>query len=122
MSSSRRSTIIVEHLRKQQMWEAISKGKGLDGRNLDEIRPIEAEVNVIRKANGSSKVNLGNSEVVAGVKVETGRPFEGLENKGALILSAEILLPHLRILNLVLLMRKQLSWHGWLTEESENQK
>jgi len=91
MSSSRRSTIIVEHLRKQQMWEAISKGKGLDGRNLDEIRPIEAEVNVIRKANGSSKVNLGNSEVVAGVKVETGRPFEGLENKGALILSAEIL-------------------------------
>jgi exosome complex component RRP42 len=91
MSSSRRSTIIVEHLRKQQMWEAISKGKRLDGRNLDEIRPIEAEVNVIRKANGSSKVNLGNSEVIAGVKVETGRPFEGLENKGALILSAEIL-------------------------------
>jgi len=91
MSSSRRSTIIVEHLRKQQMWEAISKGKRLDGRNLDEIRPIEAEVNVVRKANGSSKVNLGNSEVVAGVKVETGRPFEGLENKGALILSAEIL-------------------------------
>jgi exosome complex component RRP42 len=91
MSSSRRSTIIVEHLRRQQMWEAISKGKRLDGRNLDEIRPIEAEVNVIRKANGSSKVNLGNSEVVAGVKVETGRPFEGLENKGALILSAEIL-------------------------------
>jgi exosome complex component RRP42 len=91
MSSSRRSTIIVEHLRKQQMWGAISKGKRLDGRNLDEIRPIEAEVNVIRKANGSSKVNLGNSEVVAGVKVETGRPFEGLENKGALILSAEIL-------------------------------
>ena len=91
MSSSRRSTIIVEHLRKQQMWEAISKGKRLDGRNLDEIRPIEAEVNVIRKANGSSKVNLGDSEVVAGVKVETGRPFEGLENKGALILSAEIL-------------------------------
>jgi len=91
MSSSRRSTIIVEHLRKQQMWEAISKGKRLDGRNLDEIRPIEAQVNVIRKANGSSKVNLGNSEVVAGVKVETGRPFEGLENKGALILSAEIL-------------------------------
>lgn len=91
MSSSRRSTIIVEHLRKQQMWETISKGKRLDGRNLDEIRPIEAEVNVIRKANGSSKVNLGNSEVVAGVKVETGRPFEGLENKGALILSAEIL-------------------------------
>jgi exosome complex component RRP42 len=91
MSSSKRSTIIVEHLRKQQMWDSVSKGKRLDGRNLDEIRPIEIEVGLIRKANGSARVKLGNSEVVAGVKVETGEPFEGLENKGALILSAEVL-------------------------------
>lgn len=91
MSSSKRSTIIVEHLRKQQMWDAISKGKRLDGRNLDEMRPIEIELDIIKKANGSAKVKIGNSEVVAGVKVETGEPFEGLENKGALIVSAEVL-------------------------------
>jgi exosome complex component RRP42 len=91
MSSSKRSTIIVEHLRKQQMWDSISKGKRLDGRNLDEIRPMEIEFDIIKKANGSAKVKLGNTEVVAGVKVETGEPFEGLENKGALILSAEVL-------------------------------
>ena len=91
MSSSKRSTIIVEHLRKQQMWDAISKGRRLDGRNLNEIRSIEIELDIIKKANGSAKVKLGNSEVVAGVKVETGEPFEGLENKGALILSAEVL-------------------------------
>jgi exosome complex component RRP42 len=89
MSSSKRSTIIVEHLRKQQMWDAISKGKRLDGRNLNDIRPLEIEIDIINKANGSARVKLGNSEVVAGVKVETGEPFEGLENKGALILSAE---------------------------------
>ena len=91
MSSSKRSTIIVEHLRKQQMWESISKGKRLDGRDLDQIRPIEIGVGLIKKANGSARVKLGNTEVVAGVKVETGEPFEGLENKGALILSAEVL-------------------------------
>jgi exosome complex component RRP42 len=91
MSSSKRSAIIVEHLRRQQMWDSISKGKRLDGRNLDEIRPIEIEFDIIKKANGSAKVKLGNTEVVAGVKVETGEPFEGLENKGALILSAEVL-------------------------------
>jgi exosome complex component RRP42 len=73
------------------MWDAISKGKRLDGRNLNETRPIEIEQDIIKKANGSAKVKLGNSEVVAGVKVETGEPFEGLENKGALILSAEVL-------------------------------
>lgn len=91
MSSSRRSTLIVEHLRKQQMWEAISKGKRLDGRNLDELRPLNIDLGIIKKANGSARVNLGNSEVIAGVKVETGEPFEGLENKGALIVSAEVL-------------------------------
>jgi exosome complex component RRP42 len=91
MSSSKRSTIIVEHLRKQQMWDAISKGKRLDGRDLDDIRPIEIELNTVKKANGSAKVKLGNSEVIAGIKVETGEPFEGLENKGALIVSAEVL-------------------------------
>jgi exosome complex component RRP42 len=91
MSLSKRSTIIVEHLRKQQMWDSLSKGKRLDGRNLDDLRPIEIEMGLIKKANGSARVRLGNSEVVAGVKVETGEPFEGLENKGALILSAEVL-------------------------------
>jgi len=91
MSVSKRSTIIVEHLRKQQMWDSLSKGKRLDGRNLDDLRPMEIEMGLIKKANGSARVRLGNSEVVAGVKVETGEPFEGLENKGALILSAEVL-------------------------------
>lgn len=91
MSSSKRSTIIVEHLRKQQMREAILRSKRLDGRNLDERRPLEIELGIIGKADGSARVRLGNSEVVAGVKVETGEPFEGLENKGALILSAEVL-------------------------------
>ena len=91
MSSSKRSTIIVEHLRRQQMWDVISKGKRLDGRALDEMRTLEAELDIIKKANGSAKVKLGDSEVVAGIKVETGEPFEGLENKGALIISAEVL-------------------------------
>ena len=91
MSSSRRSTIIVEHLRKQQMWDALAKGKRLDGRDFGEQRPLEIEPNVIKKANGSARVKLGYSEVIAGVKVSTGTPFEGLENKGALIVSAEVL-------------------------------
>jgi exosome complex component RRP42 len=73
------------------MTEAISKSKRLDGRALDEMRPLEIELGIIGKADGSSRVRLGSSEVVAGVKVETGEPFEGLENKGALILSAEVL-------------------------------
>jgi exosome complex component RRP42 len=91
LSSSRRSTIILENLRKNQIRELIASGKRLDGRSPDELRPLNIEIGVIKKANGSAWVKLGNTEVVAGVKVETGEPFEGLENKGALIVSAEVL-------------------------------
>ena len=91
MSSSKRSTIIVEHLRKQQMWDALSRGKRLGGRDFSEIRPLLIETDVIKKANGSARVKLGDTDVIAGVKIETGEPFEGLENKGALIVSAEVL-------------------------------
>src|SRR5215217_1068911 len=91
MSSSKRSTIIVEHLRKQQMWDALARGKRLDARDFSEMRQLVVETDVIKKANGSARVKLGDSEVIAGVKVETGEPFEGLENKGALIVSAEVL-------------------------------
>lgn len=91
MSSSRRSTIIVEHLRKQAMWDSLANGKRLDGRGFSEQRPLEIEIDVIKKANGSARVKLGDSEVIAGIKVSTGEPFEGLENKGALIVTAEVL-------------------------------
>src|SRR5215510_12448743 len=73
------------------MRELARIGKRLDGRSLDEYRPLKIETNVIQKANGSAWVKLGNTEVVAGVKVETGEPFEGLENSGALIITAEVL-------------------------------
>jgi exosome complex component RRP42 len=73
------------------MWDALAKGKRLDGRDFGEQRPLEIETDIIKKANGSARVKLGHSEIIAGVKVDTGEPFEGLENKGALIVSAEIL-------------------------------
>lgn len=91
MSLSKKSTIIVENLRKKQMRESISAGKRLDERSLDEIRPLQIEIDVIKKASGSAWVKLGKTEVIAGVKVETGEPFEGLENSGAMIITAEVL-------------------------------
>ena len=91
MSLSKKSPIVIEQLRKRQMFDLITNGKRLDGRSLEDIRDLEIEIDIIKKADGSAKVRLGNSEVIAGVKVETGAPFEGLENKGALIMSAEVL-------------------------------
>ena len=91
MSLSKKSPVILEHLRKQQMLDLLAKGKRIDERSLEEQRSLEIEVDVIKKADGSARVKLGNSEVIAGIKVDTGEPFEGLEHKGALIVTAEVL-------------------------------
>ena len=91
MSSARKSNMIVEHLRRAQMKELLAERKRLDGRDLTESRPIKIETNVIKKANGSALVTLGNTQVIAGVKVETDEPYEELPDKGLLICNAEVL-------------------------------
>jgi exosome complex component RRP42 len=57
MSLSKKSTVIVENLRKKQMRESISAGKRLDGRGLDEIRPIEIELERYQKG---KRIDLGS--------------------------------------------------------------
>lgn len=47
--------------------ELIKNGKRLDSRKLDELRPIEAKVGVIKNADGSAMFRLGNTVAVAGV-------------------------------------------------------
>lgn len=82
---------VVETIRKAQMVELLSKGRRLDGRALNEHRPIKVQTGVIQKANGSAIVNLGNTEVIAGVKIATGTPFPDTPDKGLLVVNAEIL-------------------------------
>lgn len=82
---------VVETIRKAEMTEVLAKGKRLDGRALDEHRPLKIQTGIIQKANGSALVTLGNTEVIAGVKVATGTPFPDTPDKGLLVVNAEIL-------------------------------
>lgn len=86
-----KKAVVVEHLKRDQMLEVVSKGKRLDGRGLLDMRPISIEIGFIEKANGSAKVRLGNTEVIAGVKIQTGKPFDDTPDKGLLIVTAEVL-------------------------------
>lgn len=47
--------------------ELIKNGMRIDGRKLDELRPIYAAVGVLKNANGSAMFKLGNTTAVAGV-------------------------------------------------------
>ncbi len=80
----------MEQLRKAQMIELLREGKRLDSRGLLDYRKIVIETNVVEKANGSAKVNLGNTQVIAGVKIETGNPFPDTPDKGIIVVNAEV--------------------------------
>ena len=46
----------------------IVKGKRLDGRELDECRPIKTEVGVIKQSQGSAKFSFGATQALAGIQ------------------------------------------------------
>jgi len=43
------------------------KGIRLDGRKLDELRPVKIEVGIIKNADGSAYIEFGNNKIVAAV-------------------------------------------------------
>ena len=68
----------------------LSKGMRLDGRKPDEHRKIEIEINPIEQAEGSARVKLGGTEVIAGVKLEVKEPFPDTPNEGVLMVNTEL--------------------------------
>jgi exosome complex component RRP42 len=88
---SMKKNYVVESIRKAQMVQMLAEGKRIDGRTLDQQRPLTIETGIIQKANGSARVTLGNTQVIAGVKIATGTPFPDTPDKGLLVVNAEIL-------------------------------
>ncbi|MDA4128533.1 MAG: exosome complex protein Rrp42 [Thaumarchaeota archaeon] len=89
--SAVKKNYIVETIRKAQLSELLAKGKRLDGRSLEQYRELKIETQLIEKANASARVTLGNTQVIAGVKIATGTPFPDTPDKGLLIVTAEVL-------------------------------
>ncbi len=69
----------------------VLKGKRLDKRKFDEHRNVEITTGVISSAEGSAKVRLGETEVIAGVKIEIGTPYPDSKDQGVMTVNAEFL-------------------------------
>ena len=78
---------LVTRVRLQQIEKLIEKAKRLDGRGLNDYREIKLEQGLIEKAEGSARILLGKTEVLVGVKVETGTTINAplFINEGDLI-------------------------------------
>ncbi|MFW9848957.1 MAG: exosome complex protein Rrp42 [Candidatus Thorarchaeota archaeon] len=85
------SAEVISHIDYEYVRDLLSKGERLDGRQFDEFRPIEIEVGVVpAKAEGSALVRLGDTSVVAGVKVLVGAPFDDNPDEGFVMVTAEM--------------------------------
>ncbi len=80
----------VPKIRRKHLFELLKENKRLDGRELFAYREIRFETNVVDRAQGSALVSLGNTKVLAAVKVETGRPYPDTPDEGVLTVSAEL--------------------------------
>jgi len=80
----------ITKVRQKQIIQTIDAGKRLDGRSLTDFREFKIEQGVIEKAEGSARVLLGKSDILVGVKVETGEPFPDTPNEGVMTVNAEL--------------------------------
>lgn len=76
---------------KANLLRYLSEETRFDGRKLDEFRKIQIEYNVSKTSEGSAKVKVGNTEVIAGIKLELGKPFSDTPDEGALMVGTELL-------------------------------
>jgi exosome complex component RRP42 len=81
---------LVTKVRLKQIEALLEKGKRLDERGIRDYRPIKIEQGVIEKAEGSARCYLGKTQVLVGVKVETGEPFPDTPNDGVMTVNAEL--------------------------------
>ncbi|HTY44266.1 MAG TPA: exosome complex protein Rrp42 [Patescibacteria group bacterium] len=66
-------------------------GKRFDGRKADEFREITIETGFAKNAEGSARVKIGKTEVIAGIKMDVGTPYPDSKDKGNLMVNAELL-------------------------------
>jgi len=69
----------------------IKNEKRIDGRKLDEYRNIKIEYNISKNAEGSARCKIGDTEVIVGVKMDIGEPYQDSPDEGTIIVTAELI-------------------------------
>ena len=79
-------------INKNTIAQLASREKRMDGRGLTDYRgPIKIETDISWTAEGSAKVQIGKTVVMAGVKTELNKPYNDTPNEGGIMINAELL-------------------------------
>ncbi|MGC8547538.1 MAG: exosome complex protein Rrp42 [Candidatus Micrarchaeia archaeon] len=81
----------IKGISKEYMSELLNRKERIDKRSFMDYRNISIKTNVIPHAEGSASVYLGDTYVLAGVKLDVGEPMQDKPDEGTLTTSAELL-------------------------------
>ncbi len=70
--------------------KSLNENIRIDGRKLLETRKIVVEYGISKNAEGSARVKIGGTEILAGVKLALGEPYPDTPDEGALMVEAEL--------------------------------
>jgi exosome complex component RRP42 len=82
---------ITPSIKRDFLAKLAKNGKREDGRSFDEFRKIEIETGIISKAEGSARVKIGNTQLIAGIKMDIGEPYPDTPDQGAMSTAAELI-------------------------------
>jgi len=85
------SKMTTSNITGDRIKQYLEEGKRFDGRKLDEFRDISIETGVSENAEGSARVKIGKTEVLVGVKMAVGNPYDDSPDKGNMMVTAELL-------------------------------
>jgi len=85
------SSEVVSELLREAIVKLAASGRRTDGRGPEEVRHLRIEKGYVNTAEGSARVHLGNTDVLVGVKINTGVPYPDTPNSGVLTTSAELI-------------------------------
>ena len=85
------SNEIMSEIKRDHVMNLLANGVREDGRKLTDVREISIDTNCIESADGSARVKMGKTEVIAGVKIIPGTPFGDTPTSGVLTTGAELI-------------------------------
>ena len=81
---------LVSSVKRDYIVDLARQGKRADARVLDQYREISVEPGWVKNAEGSALAKIGNTQVLAGVKLARGEPYPEVPDSGVLITNAEL--------------------------------
>jgi len=79
----------ISHAERKFLEEGVAQGIRNDGRGNVDYRHFVLETGILTQTNGSARLRLSNTDVLVGIKLETGEPLPDTPDQGRVQVSVE---------------------------------